>query len=108
MFMRFRAQYFNKSTNKWANVKGKNLSKWVYAGPARFKTRQVGWIFSFDQPAAGTKYVLRGFVYFDWRRRNSDGKWVTVRHRRAATEGGHPNTRNADPKSYSHRRCVLS
>jgi hypothetical protein len=107
MFMRFRATYYDEVQKKWFNVAGDSLSPWVYAGSATYKTRQAGWNFQFDRPAEGQRYVVRGVVYFRWRKRNSKGKWVTVRRERRVTVSGHKYTRDADPRDYSNGRCVI-
>jgi hypothetical protein len=101
MFMRFSAQF--KDGKTWRPVSGKRASRWLYAGSGLFKTEELGYTFSFDAPKAGTGYVMRGLVQFQWRTKK--GKVVRRTHR--ATEGHHP-TRGADPKGYSAARCRIS
>ena len=104
MYMRFRAQF--RSGKRWKPVAGKGASGWLYAGSALFKTQEIGYTFSFDTPKAGTGYVMRGLVQFQWRKRR--GKRQVVVHRtHLYTEGGHP-ARGADPKGYSAPTCRIS
>ncbi len=67
MFMRFIAQYWSPSRSAWISVPGGGTSRWVYAGSARFAARQTGWTFFFDQPPAGTTFVMRAVVEQQWR-----------------------------------------
>ncbi len=67
MFMRFIAQYWSPSRAEWITVPGGGTSRWVYAGSARFAARQTGWTFFFDQPPAGTTFVMRSIVEQQWR-----------------------------------------
>ena len=110
MFMRFHAQYYDGSTNKWFDVKGIAASGWLYAGSARFRVRQAGYTFSFMAPKSGSAFVLRGVVDFQWRavRRTRSGnrRVVVVRTLRANTKGGHPAA-GADPPGYSSGICEI-
>jgi hypothetical protein len=67
MFMRFTAQYWSPSRNLWLDVPGDGSSRWVYSGSARFATQQTGWTFAFEQPPAGTTFVMRAVVEQEWR-----------------------------------------
>jgi hypothetical protein len=67
MFMRFTAQYWSPSREAWLDVPGAGSSRWVYAGSARFATQQTGWTFAFEQPPAGTTFVMRAVVEQEWR-----------------------------------------
>ena len=110
MWMRFRAQFFNASKNKWFNVKGNADSGWVFVGSARAASRQAGWTFSFTPPSAGSTFTLRGVVNFQWRvKRRVNGKLrtVVVRRARANTKGGHASTVGADPPGYSAGLCQI-
>jgi hypothetical protein len=103
MYMRFAAQYYERSKQAWLDVKGAGgLSKWIKVGSGRFARRQAGYTFGFE-PTKGKKFTLRGVVLFEWRR----GKTV-VRSARVNTKGGHPNTTTADPQSYSASLCDIS
>ena len=101
MYMRFTAQF--KSGKKWKPVSGKGASRWLYAGSALFKTQELGYTFSFDAPKAGSSYLMRGLVQFQWRTK----KGKVVRRTHLYTEGHHP-TKGADPKGYSAGKCEIS
>jgi hypothetical protein len=110
MYMRFRAQFFNATKNKWFNVKGNADSGWVLAGSARFVSREAGWTFSFSAPAAGSSFTLRGLVNFQWRvRKRVHGKLrtVIVRRSREITQGGQKSPVGADPPGYSSGTCAI-
>jgi len=102
MYMRFTAQF--RSGKKWKRVSGSGRSKWIYAGSALFATQELGYTFSFDAPKAGSGYVLRGLVQFEWHAKGS-GKVVRRTHR--YTTKGHPTTA-AEPKGYSKGTCKIS
>jgi hypothetical protein len=71
MFMRFTSQYWSPSREEWVTVPGGGTSRWVYAGSARYAARQTGWTFFFDQPPAGTTFVMRAVVEQQWRAQTS-------------------------------------
>jgi hypothetical protein len=103
MYMRFAAQYYDRSKQIWSDVKGTGgLSRWIKAGSGRYARRQAGWTFAFDA-TNGKTFVLRGVVYMEWRK----GTRV-VRSARVNTKGGHPNTATADPEGYSASLCNIS
>ena len=106
MYIRFIAQYRVKG--HWRKVKGA-VSKWDYAGSARFRWKESGITFSFDKPKAGTSYLMRGYAQFQWRakRRHRRG-WRVVRRSHRVTTGGHRGTLDADPKGYSAARCRIA
>jgi hypothetical protein len=110
MWMRFHAQYYDAKTKRWFNVKGNGVSDWQRAGSARAKQQQAGYTFSFTQPAAGSPFVLRGVVDFQWRerRRTKSGRRrvVVVRTLHANTKGNHPSD-GADPPGYSSGTCEI-
>ncbi len=109
MWMRFHAQYYNQAKKTWFDVKGNGVSAWILAGSARYRSRQAGYNFNFAPPTAGSTYVLRGVVDFQWRaRRRVNGKlrWVVVHRARANTKGGH-STDTADPPGYSSGLCEI-
>jgi hypothetical protein len=112
MYMRFRAQFYNASKKRYENVQGSGLSGWIYAGSARFKFRQAGFTFSFDPPAPGAGFKLRGLVSFQWRqkKRTRSGKrhWVVVRKASRITKGGRAGVRGADPPGFSSGVCQIS
>ena len=102
MYMRFSAQFKN-AKGKWVPVSGKGASRWLYAGSALFKTQELGYTFSFDAPKAGSSYLMRGLVQFQWRAKSG----AVVRRTHMYTEAGHP-THGSDPKNFSAARCTVS
>jgi hypothetical protein len=110
MYMRFRAQFFNATSNKWFTVKGNADSGWVLAGSARYVSREAGWTFSFSPPAAGSTFTLRGVVNFQWRKRkrvNGKVHMVVVRRKQLITQGGQKSPVGADPPGYSAGTCDI-
>lgn len=102
MYMRFHVQYLDG--DRWKNVPTGGSSPWLYAGSAKYTWVGRGYTFSFDPPATGATYTLRGFVRFEWRK----GKTKVVKRTHRYTTAGHPGTRDADPKDYSARKCKMS
>lgn len=103
MYMRFIAQYYDRSSQLWSEVTGSGVSRWIYVGSGDYARRQAGYTFAFDQPDAGKTFVLRGAVDFKW----TKGRRI-VRTAHLITKAGHPNTKGADPKSYSASLCEIS
>jgi hypothetical protein len=107
MYMRFTAQY--QSGKVWKPVAKGGRSQWLYAGSALFQNQEIGYTFSFDAPAAGKSFLLRGLAQFQWRaRRRHLGKLRTVVVRRSHryTAGGHP-TKRAEPAGFSAASCRI-
>lgn len=103
MYMRFAAQYYDRSKQLWQDVKGTGgLSRWIKVGSGMYARRQAGYTFAFD-PTNGKTFTLRGVVFMEWRK----GRRV-VRSARVNTKGGHRNTATADPKGYSASLCNIS
>lgn len=102
MYMRFRVHYYSEAEGIWHDVGGDGLSDWIRLGSARIRHREGGYTFSFDPPAAGSRFILRGVVEFQWRR----GRTI-VRRARANTKGGFESTRGADPPGYSSGICEI-
>jgi len=101
MYMRFRAQYFDTTNNRWANFRSEGTdSGWVAVGSARYKARQSGWIFPFTL-REGQSYELRGVVRFEWRR----GRRV-VRKAVESTTSGH-RTAISEPRGFSAATCRI-
>jgi hypothetical protein len=103
MYMRFVAQYYDRSKQLWSEVTGSGVSKWISVGSGDFARRQAGYTFAFDAPASGKTFVLRGAVDFKW----TKGPRI-VRTAHVITKGGHPNTKGADPKNYSASLCEIT
>lgn len=103
MYMRFIAQYYDRSKQLWSEVKGNGVSRWIYVGPGKYAHLQSGYTFAFDAPAGGKTFVLRGAVDYKW----TKGRRI-VRTAHLLTKGGHPNTKGADPKAFSAGICEIS
>jgi hypothetical protein len=102
MYMRFTAQYYDRTHQLWSEVKGSGVSDWIYVGSGQYAHRQAGYTFAFDPPN-GKTFELRGAVDFKW----TQGRRI-VRTVHVITKGGHPNTKGADPKNYSSALCQIS
>jgi hypothetical protein len=102
MYMRFTAQYYDRTHQLWTEVKGSGISKWFYVGSGVFARRQGGYTFAFDPPAGGKTFELRGAVDYKW----TKGRRI-VRTAHKLTTGGHPRTKGADPKTYSASLCDI-
>jgi len=103
MYMRFVAQYYDRSRQLWSDVKGSGVSKWIYVGSGIYRSRQGGYTFAFDAPGGGKTFVLRGAVDYKW----TKGRRI-VRTAHVLTKNGHPNTKGADPATYSASLCQIS
>jgi hypothetical protein len=103
MYMRFTAQYYDRSKQLWSDVTGSGVSPWIYVGSGDFARRQGGYTFAFDAPASGKTFTLRGAVDFKW---TKSRRIVRTAHQLTAT--GHPNTKGADPASYSASLCNIT
>jgi hypothetical protein len=102
MYMRFVAQYYDRSRQLWSEVKGSGVSKWIYVGSGIYARRQAGYTFAFDPPTSGKTFVLRGAVDYKW----TKGRRI-VRTARVITKSGHPGTKGADPSTYSASLCEI-
>ncbi len=104
MWMRFQVQYRRASDGRWRFLSNDGGdSGFVRIGRhADFKAREAGYIFRF-KPRAGQRYVMRGLVTFQWRRRATNR---VVRKEKELTSPGH-NVDIADPKDFSRRQCVI-
>ncbi len=103
MYMRFIAQYYDRSKQLWSEVTGSGVSKWISVGSGDYAKRQAGYTFAFDAPAGGKTFVLRGAVDFKW----TKGKRI-VRTAHVLTSAGHPSTKGADPKTFSSSLCDIN
>ena len=103
MYMRFAAQYYDRKNQLWSEVKGSGVSKWRKVGSGVRRSAQSGYTFAFDAPKSGSTFVLRGAVDFKWVK----GRRI-VRTAHVLTKSGHPNTAEADPKTYSASLCEIS
>jgi hypothetical protein len=103
MYMRFVAQFYDRSRQLWSDVKGSGVSKWIFVGSGIYAARQGGYTFAFDPPSSGKTFVLRGAVDYKWTKGNR-----IVRTAHVLTKNGHPNTKGADPAPYSASLCQIS
>ena len=103
MWMRFRVQFFDLDEQRWHNfTSGDGTdSGYIRIGRhARYKARQSGFLFPF-MPEVGDRYLLRGAVEFQWRKRGR-----VMRNARERTTRGHHAT-VADPDGYSAATCEI-
>lgn len=100
LYMRFRVQYQEPASGKWAYVTHGADSGFVKVGSARV-TRQAGQSFQFA-PAGSSAFTMRGYVSFQWRRGASVLGTIS-----RATTAGHASLAGADPKGYSAATCKL-
>jgi len=103
MYMRFVAQYYDRSRQLWSEVKGSGVSPWIYVGSGIYASRQGGYTFAFDPPGSGKTFVLRGAVDYKWTKARR-----IVRTAHVLTKAGHPGTKGADPSTYSAAVCQIS
>ncbi len=106
MWMRFRASYFDRSTEEWYDVGGNSVSPWIKVGSARYRSRQAGRKFRIDPPLPTTSHVVRGLVDFRWRKRRKGRK--VIRRTTRKTLAGHPTGRHGDPRGYSAGLCEIA
>ncbi len=102
MWMRFRVQYYSPSGGMWHNftVDGTDSGYIKVGRHASYKARQGGYLFPFS-PEAGERYLLRGSVEFQWRRRRKvmrNARELTTAHRKPTV---------ADPEGYSAATCDI-
>ena len=102
MWMRFRVQYFSHTEQMWHNFLAEGTdSGYVKVGRhARYKARQSGYMFPFT-PLVGDRYLLRGAVEFQWRKRGR-----VMRNARELTSAGRAVT-VADPEGWSEATCEI-
>ena len=111
MYMRFKAQFYDDQKKVWNDVGGSAVSRWIYAGSARFRDRQAGFTFAIKPPQNGGSFVLRGRVDFQWRERRRSKRTrklhvVVVRRARANTKAGF-EAAGADPPGFSAGLCQI-
>jgi hypothetical protein len=101
MFMRFRLQYLNSSTNHWADIVGAVPPQFVKVGTGA-SARQEGESFLVMPVAGRPAFTFRGLVEFQWRR----GKTVLMSAKRPTTAGRRSAAR-ADPPGFSAPTCLI-
>jgi hypothetical protein len=107
MWMRFRATYFDRSSEEWRNVGGNSRSPWIKVGSARYH-RQAGRKFRIEPPLPVTSWVVRGIVKYRWTRKRKRGGFRVVRRATQKTLSGHPTRRHGDPYDYSNGICEIT
>lgn len=125
MFMRFSAQWYSGSANQWLDVPG-GVSEWIYAGSARYVSRQAGYTFDFVTPPAGRGYLLRAVAEFQWRSLNRLGAarlkqdryraqpasrkstWKVAHASSLLTRTGLKGVDGGDPPGTSKAICLIS
>jgi hypothetical protein len=101
MYMRFQLQYRN-AAGLWVDIGASADSGFLAVGASTFKARQSGRNFVLDVQA-GSRYVVRGVVTFEWRRRGH-----VVRNAQKGTTASHQSPSGADPPGYSAAACELA
>ena len=104
MYMRFEAQWYSAKRRRFVSTG--SSSRWVSAGSARHKSAQAGFSFQFDDPPAGTAFLMRGRVSYQWRVRRGK-RSVVVRRATRLTRAGISGVRGGDPKGRSDARCLI-
>lgn len=104
MYMRFEAQWYSATRRRF--VPTGSSSRWVSAGSARYKSSQAGFSFQFDEPPAGTAFLMRGKVSYRWRARRGK-RWVVARRASRLTRAGISGVRGGDPEGRSDARCLI-
>lgn len=102
MYMRFRIQYLDATTNKWIDLGKEADSGFVKVGSAQL-ARQDGHSFTFAQSTAKSTFTLRGEVIFQWRKANT-----VLLTSNLPTTAGHTSLAGADPKGFSAATCKLA
>jgi hypothetical protein len=102
MYMRFRVQYLDATTNTWLYLSKGADSGFLKVGTGEV-TRQAGRSFQFAPSTGKSAFVLRGSVVFQWR------KGATVLETTTKpTTSGHTSLAGADPRGFSATTCKLS
>src|SRR3954447_4058923 len=66
MYVRFTAQYYDRTHQLWTEVKGSGVSRWIYVGRGTDGRDQGGFTFAFDPPKTADTFTLRGAVDYKW------------------------------------------
>lgn len=103
MYMRFRVQFYTASDKTWQLIDGGGDSGWVKVGSSKFRSRQSGYTFIFQPPAAGGFWTMRGVVSYQWR----NGRTVSFRAKKN-TVHGHKDAVGGDPAGTSLGLCTIS
>jgi hypothetical protein len=101
LYMSFRLQYLNASTNTWIDLASGATPAFVPVG-AGATARQDGTSFQLVPVAGKPAVTLRGVVDFQWRR----GKKILLTAARPTT-AGRKSLAGAEPAGYSAASCVV-
>jgi hypothetical protein len=101
MFMSFRLQYLNTTSNVWVNLPSSSTPAFVSVG-AGASARQGGTSFQLVPVAGKAGVRMRGVVDFQWRR----GKKV-LRSTSRSTTPKHKSLAGAEPAGYSAATCLI-
>ena len=104
MFVRFEAHWYSNKRKRF--VPTGSSSRWISAGSARYKSSQTGFSFQFTDPPAGTSFLMRGKVDYQWRARRGK-RWVVVRRRSRLTRAGISGVEGGDPAGRSESHCLI-
>ena len=117
IWARYTAQWWSSAAQEWKTVGGSGVTDWVYVGGADMSARQAGWTFRFVQPPAGTTYVMRGVVEYEWRdevgsarrarKAHRAQRVAVVRQRTLLTETGMQDVQGGDPAGTSKAMCLI-
>jgi hypothetical protein len=120
IYARYTAQWWSGAQQEWRTVGGSGVTDWIYIGDAGMSAQQAGWTFRFVQPPAGTTYVMRGVVEFEWRdqvraarkarksrRARKSQRVSVVRQRTLLTETGMTGVQGGDPAGTSKAMCLI-
>ena len=103
MYMRFRVEYYTASDQTWHFIEQGGDSGWVKVGSAKYRVRQSGFTFTFQPPAGGGFWTMRGVVSYQWR----NGSKVSFQARKN-TVHGHKDAVGSDPAGTSLGLCTVS
>jgi hypothetical protein len=101
MYMRFRLQYLDSSSEQWVDLANGADSGFVAVGSAK-AARQTGRSFQLVPVAGKPAITMRGVVSFQWRH-GSTVEYTVSR----PTTSGHQSLAGADPKGFSSAECLL-
>jgi hypothetical protein len=104
MFMRLQVQ-FQRDDGSWRLLGAGGDSGFIDVGSSRSRTpRQGGQSFQVAPPSAGSFFIFRGLVTFEWRSKRG----AVVRRAVRRTTGGHRSTAGADPPGFTSAVCTIS
>jgi hypothetical protein len=103
MYMRFRIQYYTAADKTWHFIDQGGDSGWVKVGSSKYRVRQSGYTFTFQPPAGGGFWTMRGVVSYQWR----NGSKVSFQAKKN-TVHGHKDAVGGDPAGTSLGLCTIS